>query len=98
MTLTLASWHFLTASFTPSLKEFFIPNTAKNTKSFWPISLPYESSFSLFSYSFYSFSFISLYAIYKFLNLSLLKSSIDCFICIETLSSKEFFWPILGLM
>ena len=33
ITLTEASWHFLTASLTPSLKESFIPNTAKNIKS-----------------------------------------------------------------
>ena len=34
ITFTDALWHFKTASLTPSLKESFIPNTAKNTKSY----------------------------------------------------------------
>ena len=93
ITFTEASWHFLTASLTPSLKESLIPKTAKNTKLSWSINL---LSLSTCSQLIYSFWLISLYAIYKLLNLSLLNSSIDCLICIDILSSKGFFSPVSG--
>ena len=93
ITLTPASWHLLTASSTPSLKESLIPKTPRNTKSYWSINLP--SSFALSELIYSSFD-KSLYAIYKLLNRSLLKFSIVCSMNFFLSLSIGFTSPVTG--